>query len=381
MVVSVASVSLWPEHRRYNPRFSEVRMRAIVVGVLLLLSVVRAGAQVLPAERVEAWRASGQYFTWTSTLPENAGRQVQVFYTCAGDAAKPAMLMVHGFPTSSLDFAPLIASLATDFRICTLDFPGYGLSDKPASGYKYTLADDARLLWTFATKTVPMKEFVLLSHDRGDSVALNFLQLYQADPTPPFRITHQFIANGNLYLPLANLTDFQKRMLDPALAPQVVKTVTAPLLAVGMGQTQYTPPLKADDPEVKALATLFARNDGVAVIPATIQYLNERRQFEVSFLQTLGKSTVPATIMWGVHDMVSPVRVAYYVFDTALKARPASGALWLMPCGNHYVQHDQPAELARVIRYTLAQQAAGKPITAPYNAAQDGCGAVLVESR
>ena len=356
-------------------------MRAIVVGLALLISVARVGAQPVASERVDAWRAAGQYFTWTSTLPENAGRPVQVFYTCAGDIAKPAMLMVHGFPTSSLDFAPLIAELKTDFRVCTLDFPGYGLSDKPVAGYKYTLADDAKLLWTFVTKTVPMREFVLLSHDRGDSVALNFLQLYQADTTPPFHLSHQFITNGNLFLPLANLTDFQKRMLDPALAPQVLKTVTAALLAVGMGQTQYTPPLKADDGEVKALATLFARQDGVSVIPATIQYLNERRQFEVAFLQTLGKSTVPATIMWGVHDMVSPVRVASYVFETALKGRTTAGALWLMPCGNHYVQHDQPVELARVIRYTLSQQAGGKPTAAPYNAGQDACSAVLVESR
>lgn len=356
-------------------------MRAIVVGLGLLLAGVRAEAQPASSDRVDAWRAAGQYFTWTSTLPENAGRPVQVFYTCAGEPTKPSMLLVHGFPTSSLDFAPLIGELEADFRICTLDFPGYGLSDKPAAGYRYTLADDARLLWTFVTKTVPMRDFVLLSHDRGDSVALNLLQLYQAEATPPFRITHQFLTNGNMYLPLANLTDFQKRMLDPALAPQVVKTVTAPLLAVGMGQTQYTPPLKADDPEVKTLATLFARQDGVAVIPATIQYLNERRQFEVSFLQTLGKSTVPATIMWGVHDMVSPVRVANYVFDTSLKSRTAAGALWLMPCGNHYVQHDQSAELARVVRYTLAQQAAGKAITAPYNAAQDACSAVLVDAK
>lgn len=356
-------------------------MRAILVGLAALLVVGRAGAQPAVSERVDAWRASGQYFTWTSTLPENAGRPVQVFYACAGDASKPAMLMVHGFPTSSLDFAPLIGELKADFRICTLDFPGYGLSDKPGSGYRYTLADDARLLWTFVTKTVPMREFVLLSHDRGDSVALNFLQLYQAEAAPPFRITHQFLTNGNLYLPLANLTDFQKRMLDPALAPQVVKTVTPALLGVGMGQTQYTPPLRADDPEVRALATLFAWKDGVSVIPATIQYLNERRQFEVSFLQTLAKSTVPATIMWGVHDTVSPVRVANYVYDTALKSRTSAGALWLMPCGNHYVQHDQPAELARVIRYTLTQQAAGKALAAPYNAAQESCSAVLVDAK
>ena len=54
-------------------------MRAIVVGLGLLLAGVRAEAQPASSERVDAWRAAGQYFTWTSSLPENAARPVQVF--------------------------------------------------------------------------------------------------------------------------------------------------------------------------------------------------------------------------------------------------------------------------------------------------------------
>ena len=167
-------------------------------------------------------------------------------------------------------------------------------------------------------------------------------------------------------------------MLDPATSAAAVKAVNASVLGAGMGQTQYTPPLKPEDPEVRALAAFFGYQSGVAAIPATIQYLNERRQFEVSFLQTLATSTIPATILWGVHDMVAPVRVADYVFTTALKARTVAGVYWLMPCGNHYVLHDQPADLARVIRFTLAQQVAGKTLpAAPYSLSPEPCGPVL----
>jgi len=348
--------------------------------VLLLISIARPGAAQAPvSDLVEQWRAEGRYFPWASTLPENAGRSVQVFYTCHGDAQKPALVMVHGFPTSSFDFRLPARDLSTDYRVCMLDFPGYGLSDKPA-GYRYTLADDAKLLWTFVTEVVPLKEFVLLSHDRGDSVALSFLQLYQADTARPFRITHQFITNGNLYLPLANLTEFQKRMLDPSTSAAAVKAVNAGLLAAGLGQSQYTPPLPATDPEVRALAALFAHNDGIAVIPATIQYLNERKEFEVRFLETLKRSDIPATIMWGVHDTVAPVRVADYVFATALKPRTVPGAYWLMPCGSHYLPHDQAADVAKVVRFMLAAQASGgKPLPrAPFNLSPESCSPVLV---
>ncbi|MEQ1729663.1 MAG: alpha/beta hydrolase, partial [Vicinamibacterales bacterium] len=261
-------------------------MTRLAVVLLLLVWSARAQAQPLTSDLAERWRAGGQYFSWTSTLPENAGRSVQIFYTCIGDAAKPTILALHGFPTSSLDFRGLARELQPDYRTCTLDFPGYGVSDKPLN-YRYTLADDAALVWAFVTKVVPLREFVLLSHDRGDSVALNLLQLYQASATPPFHITHQFLTNGNMYLPLANLTDFQKRMLDPATAPVAARSVTLGLLAVGLGQSNYTPSLKADDAEVQALAAQFAYQNGIGVIPATIQYLNERKEREVTFLETL----------------------------------------------------------------------------------------------
>ena len=344
----------------------------------LLMTAPRLSAQTLSSDLAEHWRASGTFFTWTSSLPENQGRKVQLFYVCIGDVTKPTIVMLHGFPTSSFDFRLLAHELEPDFRSCMLDFPGYGLSDKPSAGYRYTLSDDAQLIWHFVTRVVPLQQFVLLSHDRGDSVALNVLQLLQAASAPPFRITHQFLTNGNLYLPLANLTDFQKRMLDPATSAAAVKSVNANLLAGGIGQTNYTPPLKPDDPEVRALASFFGYQSGVEVIPATIQYLNERKQLEASFLQTLSRSTIPATMMWGVHDMVAPVRVADYVFTTALRSRSVPGAYWLMPCGHHYVQHDQPAAIARIIRLTLGLAAGATLPTAPYNLSTDACSPVLV---
>jgi pimeloyl-ACP methyl ester carboxylesterase len=330
----------------------DLSLRFAWLSVCLTVCVPNLANAISPAEE---WQANGKSFTWQSTLPENQGRGVNIFYVCMGDEAKPAIVMIHGFPTSSFDFRPLITELQKDYRVCTLDFPGYGMSDKPGDNYHYALGEDAKLIWDFVTKVVPLKDFVLFSHDRGDSVALNFLQLYQAAEPAPFRITRQFLTNANMYLPLANLTDFQKAMLDPATSAAAARSTTPERLAVGVGATQYSPPLKPDDPEVRALAYNFAWQGGIQVIPGTIQYLNERRQFEVVFLEALSKSNVPVTLMWGIHDMVSPVRVADYVWSTALKPRNAPASFWLIPCANHYLVHDQTDDIAAVMRGELSQ--------------------------
>lgn len=344
------------------------------IGLGLAFGAMLAG-QAMAAEPAAEWQASGHYFDWTSPLPENHGRKVKIFYVCAGETNKPTMVLVHGFPTSSFDFHPMFDLLKADYHVCTLDFPGFGVSDKPSDGFVYSLSQDAQLIWDFVSKILSVKEFSLFSHDRGDSVALRFLQLYQAAAPRPFRITQQFLTNANLYLPLANLTQFQKAMLNPATSALAVKRVTPERLAAGMGETQYSPPLPPNDPEVLALTYNFAYQDGVRVIPGTIQYLNERKKFEVGFLASLAKSDVPVTLIWGMHDMVSPVRVANYVWGSTLLTRKAPASYWLVPCANHYLLHDQPQAIAALMRAELDHHGSA----APSNLTTDVCAPVLVD--
>jgi hypothetical protein len=62
------------------------------------------------------------------------------------------------------------------------------------------------------------------------------------------------------------------------------------------------------------------------------------------------------------------------VWNTAIRTRKAPGAFWIVPCGNHYVQHDQPQAVARIIR--LALIIPGQ--SAPYNLTPEPCAPVLI---
>jgi pimeloyl-ACP methyl ester carboxylesterase len=294
--------------------------------------------------RAEEWRGRGGYFSWRVDDADS----VEIFHVEIGDAQAPPLLLVHGFPTSSIDWYEIADRLAARFRVCALDFPGYGFSDKPR-GWGYSLARDAKLLGFYISEVVGAESAVVIAHDRGDSVAL----ICATDPEAPLRVEHLVLTNGNVFLPLSNLTMAQRMMLDEATGPGVIEQVTPELLAQGMGAATFFPPRGEEDPAIKALAETFAHQDGVAVLHETIQYLRERSADEETWLEALAESEIPTTVIWGLNDTVSPPRVPSWVWNRHLMLKPGRNSLYFIPDAGHYLQCDRPDALVDAVLHAL----------------------------
>ena len=188
----------------------------------------------------DEWRSGGTEIRWRSTTAANSGADVTVFTRRCGTPGAPALVCVHGFPTASLDFYALTRELDADFDIYLLDFPGYGLSDKPSAPYTYSLYDDARLLIHAITQVWQLTDYMMLTHDRGTSIGMIALSMFAdlEDACPPANV---ILTNANIYLPLANLTVFQKALLDPTVARSTARATTPEMLAAGMGATTFMP--------------------------------------------------------------------------------------------------------------------------------------------
>ncbi len=306
--------------------------------------------------RAKQWLEGGDFFEWTA--PGAAGK-LKVFHAEFGDPEAPLLLLVHGFPTSSVDWYDVAGPLSREHRVCVLDFPGFGFSDKP-KGESYSLGRDCELIEHYLSEVLGARAGSVVAHDRGDSVALTLAARCDAGEAE-FELRHLVLSNGNVFLPLSNLTEFQRMTLDPASAPEVLAQVTPELLATGMGQQTFTPPRGLEDPAIAALAQTFAYNDGVAVLHDTIQYLVERSENETGWLEALGRSEVPTTLIWGLYDVVSPLRVAAHVWNTYLVTKPGDNQLWLLPRANHYLQEDQPQEFAEVVSTALSGRSPQAP--------------------
>lgn len=309
--------------------------------------------------RAQTWFESGDWFEWLPSEPGDRTEPLRIFHAERGDPEAPVLLLVHGFPTSSIDWFEVVEPLSERNRVCLVDFPGYGFSDKPTD-YPYSLGRDAELLGYYLQEIVKSDRGAVVAHDRGDSVSLAFLERCTAGDSP-FEITDLVLSNANIYLPLSNLTDFQRMALDPATAPAVLASVTPEALALGMGLMTFTPRRGSDDPAVSALAETFAFNNGVAVLHDTIQYLVERSERETEWLELLAASSIPTTLIWGLHDTVSPPRVAHHVWLNHLARKPGDNTYWTLPRANHYLQEDQPEAFVAVVDTMLHGEAPPAP--------------------
>lgn len=83
--------------------------------------------------------------------------------------------MIHGYPTSSFVFMELFDLLSMDYFVCALDTPGYGFSDKPRNGYKYSFEDDVRLVNYYITEVLKVRNLTLVTHDKGTASDWRYL--------------------------------------------------------------------------------------------------------------------------------------------------------------------------------------------------------------
>jgi pimeloyl-ACP methyl ester carboxylesterase len=299
--------------------------------------------------RADDWRSRGSHFSWRPAAEDAS--PVEIFHVELGDPGAPVLLLIHGWPTSSIDWFDVAGQLSTRFRVCALDFPGYGFSDKPPV-WGYSLTRDEELIEFYLSEVIGAEAGVVVAHDRGDSVAL----VHAARCTEgrsATRLEHLVLSNGNIFLPLSNLTQAQRQALDAQSWSQIAAAVTPAMLAEAMGATTFTPPRQAGDPEVEALTATFAYHDGIKVLHEGIQYLVERSKDEQRWLTALATASFPVTLIWGLYDTVSPPRVANYVWNQYLMLKPGGNRLYFVPDANHYVQVDRPDAFVKVLLHAL----------------------------
>lgn len=221
-----------------------------------------------------------------------------IFYREAGPKDAPAIVLLHGFPSSSREFDTLIPLLATDYHLIAPDFPGFGHSDAPPpSNYTYTFDQLAKTIDAFL-KRLKIDKYTLYLHDYGAPVCFRIMLMH------PERLHALIIQNGNIYKDGlgAKWKKIAEYWADPETHPEVVNAflsfeATEQRHTAGTSHPErYNPDTWTDEyahlskpgqREIQA-ALLYDYRTNVASYPKWQAWLRENRP--------------PALVVWGAND-------------------------------------------------------------------------------
>jgi len=245
----------------------------------------------------------------------------------------PTLLLLHGFPSSSFDFRHVTALLGRRAWL-TLDFLGFGLSDKPRP-HRYSLFEQADIVERIV-RDAGVRSVDLIAHDMGTSVATELLARDLAG-TLPFDVRRAVLTNGSVIIERASLRPAQKVLRGPL----------GPLLSRLTGERGFTRGFAelfgAQHPlatrEAQAQWELMSRADGHRILHLLCAYLNERVAFAERWHGAVRSWPGPLSFLWATADPVATTSVLAGLREL----RPSASVIELAGIG-HYPQIEVPGE-------------------------------------
>jgi pimeloyl-ACP methyl ester carboxylesterase len=258
----------------------------------ILCGTMSEGQFSAPTRR---WLESGQHL-------EIEGKRVFVYERGEG----PAVLLLHGFPTSGYDWRGVIDGLADAYRCVALDFPGYGLSDKPAA-YSYSLFQQTDVVEGLAN-ALTVTEAHVVSHDVGTSVHTELLAREQ-EGRLGFRILTSTFLNGSMLQDMATITPFQKLLASNATLPEAMSI--SDNMSVNYVDGLKSVMKKTDclsDDDIAVMNDVLRYRDGNRRLPALSLYMRERYLHRERWIGAL-KEAKPVQFVWADGDPVANVEM------------------------------------------------------------------------
>jgi pimeloyl-ACP methyl ester carboxylesterase len=251
----------------------------------------------------------------------------------------PTVLMLHGFPTWSYDYAEVAEDLARDHTVITPDFLGYGSSDKP-NPYEYSVAESADVVEDLAAH-LDLHSMCLVVHDYGGIVGQELIDRALAGRLP-FTIERLVALNFGIVFSAYRPTRLQKLLILPVIGKLIAGRVTADRLRSGLDALRGS---ELTDGEFDNIWLGVSRRDGHKLAHRHIRYNAERAHHHRRWEAALATWDGPLQLVWGLDDPVS----GRHVLQMATAVLPRAEVTELPGVG-HYPQSEAPQAVAAAIR-------------------------------
>jgi pimeloyl-ACP methyl ester carboxylesterase len=251
----------------------------------------------------------------------------------------PTVMMLHGFPTWSYDYAEVATSLAQDHDAITLDFLGYGASDKP-NPYEYSVGESADVVEDLVAQ-LGVKSARLVIHDYGVIVGQELLDRANRGQLG-FTISSLIVLNSGIVYSAYRPTRMQKLLIRPIVGKLLASRVSAARVRAALDAVRG-PTLT--DTEFDDLWLGMSREHGNKLWHLLIKYNAERKIHHRRWEAALANWNGPLHLVWGLDDPVS----GRHVLEQAIKVLPHATVTELAGVG-HFPSSEAPQAVAAAVR-------------------------------
>ncbi|MCK0128134.1 alpha/beta hydrolase [Erythrobacter sp. F6033] len=272
------------------------------------------------------WRNKARYFDYQ-------GHQI-AYWVGENTNARP-LLLVHGFPTCAWDWVPVWETLGAQHHLIACDMLGFGLSDKPRSGYSIHLQTDIQ---TALLNHLGIGEFDALVHDYGVSVGQELLARQQENSAAA-GLGKMVFLNGGIFPDQHRARPIQKLGVSPF----------GFLLGLlfsrkGFGKSfseVFGPETQPSEAELDAFWEFISHKDGNRITHKLLHYIADRVTHKTRWEAALVAAEDKVGLINGALDPVS----GKHAYDR-WRATVPNARHHLIETVGHYPQVEAPREVA-----------------------------------
>jgi pimeloyl-ACP methyl ester carboxylesterase len=251
---------------------------------------------------LKRWLDSGEYFDYLG---------FGIFYRVAGSG--PPLLLIHGYPFNSFDWAPIWPALTQRFTVIAPDMIGMGFSEKPVV-YEYSVGDHADMHEALLAH-LDIHNAHILAHDLGDSVGQELLarQEFGQQAYGMLRIDSITWLNGGMFNEVYTPRVAQKLMSRSPLGDIISHVQTGPagrrLLEPTVREMfgRNTQPTRHT---MEVFHQILDYNDGRRVMHKVGRFINDRYIHRNRWVRAMRQTAVPMRLIDGPADPNSGAHMA-----------------------------------------------------------------------
>jgi len=306
-------------------------MKKTLVVIIVLITVLfiytkldKSPSRESISQNLISWESDRQVFKYSD---------LNISYHDTKEASKEAIVLLHGYPTSSYDWHLIWPLLKGKYRLITFDMLGFGFSDKPKTTYSIELQTD--ILEALLQK-LNVSQFHIIGHDYGDNVAQELLaRLNDQKEDYLFDVQSLMLLNGGLFPETHNPTTIQYLLKSPF--GKIVSSMGNSSVFENSFSNVFGKNTKPTKQELIDYWYLICQKNGHKINYKLVHASDDRERNKERWLKTLESPKIPILFINGLLDPVTGKETV----DRYLELIPNPNVIQLDSIG-HYPHLENP---------------------------------------